>query len=194
MAHAAQVAFTFFAHIADKQERQRMVQAHGLQDGGDGQDGGDAGSVVRNAGAVQATALLAHVQRRAGGEYGVQVGAQGNVTVSKTAASAEDVSDFIGVDRVQAELFEFFREPRSASALAEMGARQCALAPAATCANCGSWARNQVKAERISGEAHSLAISCCMLGNSSDTSAPGPGGMAFIVVDRQQNIFTATSL
>ena len=39
------------------------------------------------------------------------------------------------------------------------------------CANCGSWARSQVKAERISGDAQSCATSCCTLGNSSDTSA-----------------------
>src|SRR5215469_3026354 len=39
------------------------------------------------------------------------------------------------------------------------------------CANCGSCARSQAKAERISGNADNRVTSCCAEGNASDTSA-----------------------
>ena len=54
------------------------------------------------------------------------------------------------------------------------------------CANCGSWARNQVKAERISGNEQRWATSCCTPGKSSDTSACDRGMGS--VVGRQSSV------
>jgi len=117
--HAAQIAFALLADVADKQKRQRVAELRSLQHGGNGENGGDAGTVVRNAGAIQAASLLANVERSAGGEHGIEVGAYGDVTVSVTGVCAENVAYFVGVRGVEAELLEFFCEPRSAGAFTE---------------------------------------------------------------------------
>ena len=54
MAHAAQIAFTLFADVADEQEGQRMAEADCLQYGGDGEYRRNTGSVVGNSRPIQA--------------------------------------------------------------------------------------------------------------------------------------------
>jgi len=103
--HAAQIAFAFFADVANKQQWQRMAEAQGLQHGGDGQYRAERRLRCRNFRDRRGGCPAADVQGRACGKDRVQVGAQGDVTVSVAAVGAEDVANLVGVDRGQTELF-----------------------------------------------------------------------------------------
>ena len=61
MAHAAEVAFSLFAHVADENEWQRMPDPHRPQQCRNGQHRGHAGTVVGDPGTIQAASLLADI-------------------------------------------------------------------------------------------------------------------------------------
>src|SRR6476646_8434991 len=62
MAHPAQIAFSLFADISDKEERGRMRKLELLDGRGNGKQGRHPGSVVRNARTVKPAPLVADIQ------------------------------------------------------------------------------------------------------------------------------------
>ena len=66
--HAAQIAFALFANVANEQKRHLVTHAHRTQQRRDAKQGSDPGSVIGNTGAVQASSLLANVERRSRGK------------------------------------------------------------------------------------------------------------------------------
>ncbi len=132
MTHAPQVAFAFFPYIADKQNRQSVPDAQRAQRCHDGQHGGYARAVVGNSRTVQAAALLPDVQRRACGKHRVHVRAERDVAVPVAGMHAENVADFIGVDRFQAELAKTCRPTMGPGRSRQTEAQECAPAPTAS--------------------------------------------------------------
>src|SRR5450755_699294 len=52
MSHSSQVTFALFAHVSDEKNGRRVGDAGFAQRGGDREQGGDAGTIVRDARAV----------------------------------------------------------------------------------------------------------------------------------------------
>ncbi len=111
MAHAAQVAFSFFAHVANEDEGQGVRNLRAGNHGRDGEHGGDTGAVVGNSGAIQASALLADVERRGCRKHGVDMRAEGDVAVAVTGAESEDVADLVDLDMGEADFTEAGGQP-----------------------------------------------------------------------------------
>ena len=82
MAHAEQVALALFADVGDQQQAGRGLRqpAGGLPGAGDGQQGGQAGAVIGDAGAAEAAVGIhrdiVFVARR---EHGIEVRGQRDV-------------------------------------------------------------------------------------------------------------------
>src|ERR1700704_4389659 len=108
MTHAAQIAFSFFTHVANENERKRMWNTCPLQDFGDSQHGCNAGAIVGNPGPIQPGSLLAHIQWRGRRKHGVDVSAERNVAIAVSGMDTKNVADLVGLN---------FREANFAEAL-----------------------------------------------------------------------------
>ena len=73
VAHAAQIAFALFAHIAQQDERRGQFDLGFEQRMGDGQHSHHSGAVVAGARSLQAVAVDDRIERRAGGKDGIKV-------------------------------------------------------------------------------------------------------------------------
>src|SRR5215470_15809170 len=111
VAHAAQVAFALLTHISDKQQRRRMRQVEIRKRRRDRKQRGYPRRVVRYSGPMKLSALLANVQRRAGGEDGVQVRADGNRPRRIAAIAAKNIANAVLVHFYQAECSKAFGQP-----------------------------------------------------------------------------------
>ena len=80
VSHAAQVAFTFFSHVADKHKRQRMRNSPAREHTGNGQYRRNARAVVGDTRAIKAAAFLPDVERGRRRKYRVDMGADRHKT------------------------------------------------------------------------------------------------------------------
>ena len=74
--HAAEVAFAFFAYVGGEEDGDGWGDFGEAQGGGDGEEAGEAGGVVADAGGVDARALFffGGFDGRVGGEDGIEMG------------------------------------------------------------------------------------------------------------------------
>src|SRR5215470_5599072 len=98
MAHAAQIAFALFPDIADKQERSVVRNPELDKGGGEREQGGNPGGVIRYAGAEQLAPLLTDVERRARRKDGIDMGADGNRGNRQSRLHGDYVADSIPAD------------------------------------------------------------------------------------------------
>src|SRR5579864_2807361 len=103
VAHTAQIALALLTDVADEQKW------HGMADTDGAEEGGHASPVVRNTGAVEASSLLADVERSAGRKNRVDVCAQRDVPLSESRVNAEDVAYVIDPNVVESDLMEALR-------------------------------------------------------------------------------------
>ncbi len=77
-AHAAEIAFAFFADVGDKKDSAARLDVGFVARAGDGDERGEAGAVVRDSGGEEAIALVADFDWGRGGEDGIEVGGKNN--------------------------------------------------------------------------------------------------------------------
>src|SRR5512146_420724 len=113
MAHTAHVAFTFFADVADEQERHLGLDAGLLKSARDGKQSGDSGAVVGDAGAEETVAILADFNGRTRWEDCVNVSRDRQCVGLRVGSrtEAEYVADVVGMNISEAELDELLFEP-----------------------------------------------------------------------------------
>ncbi len=75
-AHAAEIAFAFFADVGDEENAAARVDLGFLTGARDGDEGGEAGAVVGDAGAEEASAFVANFYVGGRGEDGVEMGGE----------------------------------------------------------------------------------------------------------------------
>src|SRR5262249_40925345 len=114
VAHASKVTFAFLADIADKKQSQGVANTDVLQSRRNRKHGGNAGSIVGDAGAVQPASLLADVQRRACGEDCVQMSTQTDVARAMTGMRSKDVADLVLMNLLEPRFVELTHEPLAA--------------------------------------------------------------------------------
>ena len=76
VAHAAQVAFSFFADIADEKYGGGEGHFGCVERGRDREQGCRPGSVIGNSGPIETVALLTQVERSSGGKNRIDVSAE----------------------------------------------------------------------------------------------------------------------
>jgi hypothetical protein len=76
MAHAAQIAFALFTDIGDKEHGHGGLNADLMEGGSQGPESGKSGAVVTDAGTEKLGVLAANVERRGGGEDGIEMSAE----------------------------------------------------------------------------------------------------------------------
>ena len=78
MTHATEVAFAFFTYVGGEEDGDGRGDVGIAQGGDDGEEGGQAGAVVADAGGVDAgsVVLFEGLNEGAGGEDGVEVGGE----------------------------------------------------------------------------------------------------------------------
>jgi hypothetical protein len=78
VAHAAEVAFAFFAYVGGEEDGDGWGDAGVTEGGSDSKQGGEASGVVADAGSVDAGAVggFDGLEGGAGGEDGVEVGGE----------------------------------------------------------------------------------------------------------------------
>ena len=119
MAHAAQVAFTLFADVANKDERQSMPEPNGPQNCSNSQHSRYARTVIGNARTVEAASLLSDVEWRAGGKDRVNVRTERNVTPAETGMNSEHVAHVVAVNVIKTYFLEALGQPRSSRCFTE---------------------------------------------------------------------------
>ncbi len=78
MTHAAQVAFTFFADVAENDERDGQFNSGVEKRADDGQHSDDSGGIVAGAGSVKTVAVEHWMEWSGGGKNGVDVRGEKN--------------------------------------------------------------------------------------------------------------------
>src|SRR5580704_1723177 len=129
--HSAQVAFSLFAHVADKKYGCGQRYFGCAQRGCHRQQGRGSGSVIRNAGPVEAVALLTQVERSSSGKNRIDVSAERDVLLGRgwfgqfgmILMNAEHVAHFVGADIFEFERAKAFAEPFSARRLSKWRSR-----------------------------------------------------------------------
>src|SRR5207249_697693 len=117
-------AFAFFAHRADKNKTSLMTDFGGVQGGGGGQQRGDSGGIVGDAGAQQPRAFATDFNLRAGRKNCVYVSSDRIQWLRQilSGAEADDTALLVNGDAAEPDITEFFLQPGGALALAE---RRC---------------------------------------------------------------------
>jgi hypothetical protein len=128
MTHAAEVALAFFAYVGGEEDGDWGLDAGVTEGGGDGEEAGEAGGVVADAGSEDAGAagVFDWVAGCAGAEDGVEV--SGDEEAGGTGGGGrrreelgEDVAFVVEVGVGEAELVEAVKEPGGAVVLCEGG-------------------------------------------------------------------------
>src|SRR5438552_8970978 len=119
VAHAAQIAFSFFADISDEEERSGMRKLEFLDGRGNGEQGRHARSVVRNTRTVKLSPFVADIQGGTRGENGVDVRADRNDFRTRAWNQADYVADRINADARKSHFAESSREPLGSRSLSE---------------------------------------------------------------------------
>ncbi len=95
-AHAAEIAFAFFADVSDEEDRATRLDPGFLDGARDGDERGEAGAVVGDAGGAQAFAVAADFHFGAGGKDGVEMrGEHYDFFVGGAGEFADDVAGFV---------------------------------------------------------------------------------------------------
>ena len=129
---AAQVALPFFAHIAHKDDAAGRLNGRVTQRGRDGQQSGQAGSVVACAGRLEPRTGEQRRKRRVAREHSIEMGGQQDhrrrglrarsldqsvqiavVPAGHSSERAEHIAGFVDVRVCQAQLGKALHEPRS---------------------------------------------------------------------------------
>ena len=98
-AHAAKIAFAFFADVGDEENRAARLDAGFVNGARDGDEAGEAGAVVGDAGSVEAIAVAADFYFGAGRENGVEMsGEHHDFFVRGAGEFADDVAGFVDRD------------------------------------------------------------------------------------------------
>ncbi len=129
MAHAAQVADALFADVCGEEDGDGWLDLGVTERGGEGEQTGEAGGVVADAGSLD-TGAVGRLARLAGDtcrEDGVEVGGEqetgaagaGRCVSGRRAELGEDVAFVVEVRIVEAELPEAVEEPCGAGLFAE---------------------------------------------------------------------------
>ena len=98
-AHAAEIAFALFADVGDEKNGAARLDSGFVNGAGDGDEAGEAGSVVGDAGRVQAVAVAADFNFGAWRENGVEMrGEHHDFFVGGAGEFADDVAGFVDRD------------------------------------------------------------------------------------------------
>jgi hypothetical protein len=117
MVHAAEVAFTFLPYVGGEEDGAGRIDAGVTKGGGDGEERGEAGSVVADSGAVDARGVRAldWLAVSAVREDGVEVGGDKDDLIFWNGAFGcefgEGVALFVEVEVGEAEVMEALKEP-----------------------------------------------------------------------------------
>ncbi len=116
MAHAAEIAFAFFAHVSEDDERDGQLDLRVDERVGEGEQTGEAGSVVAGAGRVEAENGIfsgnGGNEGRGGGEDGIEMRGEDDDGAAALGGKlrgrddGDDIADGVGGDGGQAGFFE----------------------------------------------------------------------------------------
>ena len=111
--HAAQIAFTLFADVADEQQRRSVHQLHRLQGSGNRQQSNNSGRVVGDARAVELVIVAPHRNRRVRGEDSIDVSAQGDEGRAWVSARTdpEDIPQLVAMNVSEREFRKALSQP-----------------------------------------------------------------------------------
>src|SRR5579863_6299160 len=124
VAHAAQIAFAFFTHVANEKYRSTDRELHSTQRRRHCQQCCRPGAVVGNPRTIKTTPLLTHVEWSSSGKHGIDVSAESDICRIGFGAiimCAKNVSYLIRVNIFQSQRTQTFLEPLSAGRLAKRG-------------------------------------------------------------------------
>ena len=117
MAHSAQVAFTLFTHIPQKDERRRQFDLCLEQSVGNGQHADHTGAIVASARSGEAIAFENWIKRRVRGKHRVEMGREDHErpgALRRQIGSWQqrvDISNFVGFHMAQPSLGKAEGEP-----------------------------------------------------------------------------------
>ncbi len=132
VAHAAEIAFAFFAYVTEKQERRGELRGGVCKGSGQGKQSGKAGAVISGSGDFEAVLIVDATEHGVelgfGREDGIEMrgenydGAGACGVEVRGGKKGQHVADFVGFDGVQADFCEALGQPSGARLLAE---RRC---------------------------------------------------------------------
>ncbi len=117
--HPTQIAFALFAHIANKNKRQRVPHPHRTQQCGNREHRRHARAVIGNSRPIQSAALLANVQRRVRRKHSIDVRAQRHIALSESGMQTEHVAHIIDANIIEGDFAKALGQPCPACRLAK---------------------------------------------------------------------------